>query len=62
MNQIHTIRVGETEYSIAPAIDDTSEAADRTWSAKKLAETLGMLDTALEEILALQQACLGGDS
>lgn len=60
MNYIHTIRVGEQEYAIAPAIDDGSQAADKVWSAQKLTQTLGDLDTALEQILALQQSYLGG--
>lgn len=60
MNHIHTIRVGETDYAIAPAIDDSSAAADKTWSAQKLTEMLGDLDRALDRILALQETYLGG--
>ena len=62
MQYIHTIRVGETDYAIAPAIDDTSADPQKTWSAQKLSQTLGQLDAALDGILALQQTYLGGDS
>ena len=60
MNYIHTIRVGETDYAISPAIDDASAAADKTWSAQKLSRTLGNIDQALDSVLALQQTYLGG--
>lgn len=61
MNYIHTIRVGEQEYAIAPAIDDTSTDPQKTWSAQKLAAAFGDLDAALDGILAVQNALLGGD-
>lgn len=60
MNYIHTIRVGQQEYAIAPAIDDTSADPKKTWSAQKLTATLGDLDTALASLLALQDTLLGG--
>ena len=61
MPYIHTIRVGETDYAIAPAIDDTSADPEKTWSAQKLATTLGDLDAALDAVLAIQNALLGGE-
>jgi len=61
MSYIHTIRVGDTEYSIAPAIDDTSADPEKTWSAQKLTACLGDMETALDGILAIQSALLGGD-
>ena len=60
MNYIHTIRVGETEYAVGSAIDDASGAADKTWSAQKLSQTIGQLDAALDALLALQNSLLGG--
>jgi hypothetical protein len=62
MPYIHTIRVGETDYEIAPAIDDTSADPGKTWSAKKLTETLGDLESALDAALAIQETLLGGDT
>ena len=61
MSYIHTIRVGDTDYQISPAIDDTSADPDKTWSAKKLSACLGDMDTALDAILAIQNTLLGGD-
>ena len=61
MDYIHTIRVGGIDYPIAPAIDDTSADPEKTWSAQKLAATLGDLDSALDALLAIQNALLGGD-
>ena len=62
MLYIHTIRVGDEDYAIAPAIDDTSADPEKTWSAQKLAATLGDLDAALDALLAIQNQLLGGDS
>lgn len=62
MPYIHTIRVGDEDYAIAPAIDDTSADPEKTWSAQKLAATLGDLDAALDALLAIQNQLLGGDS
>ena len=59
---IHTIRVGETDYQIAPAIDDSSADPEKTWSAKKLTQTLGDLETALDALLSMQESLMGGDS
>lgn len=61
MDYIHTIRVGGVDYAIAPAIDDTSADPQKTWSAQKLTATLGNLDEALDTLLAIQAALLGGD-
>ena len=61
MPYIHTIRVGDEVYAIAPAIDDTSADPEKTWSAQKLAATLGDLDAALDALLAIQNALLGGE-
>ena len=60
MNYIHTIRVGDTDYAVGSAIDDTSAAADKTWSARKLTALVGDLDAALDALLALQNGLLGG--
>ena len=62
MPYIHTIRVGDVDYAIAPAIDDTSADPQKTWSAQKLSQTIGQLDAALDAVLALQNQLLGGDS
>ena len=62
MPYIHTIRVGEKDYQIAPAIDDTSADPEKTWSAQKLSNTLGQLDAALDQLLTLQNTLLGGDA
>lgn len=61
MPYIHTVRVGETDYTIAPAIDDTSADPEKTWSAQKLTACLGDLDAALDAVLAIQNALLGGE-
>lgn len=62
MPYIHTIRVGDEDYAIAPAIDDASADPEKTWSAQKLDATLGNLDAALDALLAIQNQLLGGDS
>lgn len=60
MNYIHTIRVGEQEYAIAPAIDDASADPEKTWSAQKLTQTIGDISGALTRIIATQQSYIDG--
>lgn len=61
MSYIHTIRVGETDYLLSPAIDDTSADPEKTWSAQKLTACLGDIDAALDGVLAIQNTLLGGE-
>ena len=62
MPYIHTIRVGEKDYQIAPAIDDTSADPQKTWSAQKLTACLGDLEAALDAVLQIQTTLLGGEA
>lgn len=64
--EMKTLTVNGQTYTVADPdaahIDDSSTAADKTWSAEKLSGTLGDVETALDGILAIQNELIGGES
>lgn len=64
--EMKTLTVNGQTYTVADPdaahIDDSSTAPDKTWSAEKLQGVLGDVETALDEIVAIQNELMGGNA
>lgn len=62
--EMRTLTVNGQTYTVADPdaahIDDSSVSPDMTWSAEKLQGLLGNVEGALDEIIAIQDALMGG--
>lgn len=61
MNVFKTLTIDGQTYSPAPCIEDDTVAADTTWSSQKLNSRLGDISAALDGVLEIQNALMGGD-
>lgn len=64
MNKMKILTVNGQSYEVfdpeAARIDDTGVADEKTWSSRKISETFGTVETALDGILAIQNELIGG--
>lgn len=61
MNVFKTLTVGGQTYTVAAGVDDSAVSPDTTWSSEKLSGLLGDVETALDAVIVIQNALIGGD-